>query len=84
MPITANIPRGSKQVRAGVVAEKIRVPHVAAEDVERLVSRNFLHFELTNNAFLVDVYVHRDENGEPKAYYVTNVHRIIPLGTSGA
>jgi hypothetical protein len=37
---------------------------------------------LTNNAFLVDVYVHRDEAGEPRAYYVTNVHRVIPLGAS--
>jgi hypothetical protein len=37
---------------------------------------------LTNNAFIVDVYVHRDEAEEPKAYYVTNVHRIVPLGTS--
>lgn len=35
---------------------------------------------LTNNAFMVDVYVHRDEAGEPKAYYVTTVHRIVPLG----
>ncbi len=35
---------------------------------------------LTNNAFMVDVYVHRDETGEPKAYYVTKVHRIVPLG----
>jgi hypothetical protein len=34
---------------------------------------------LTNNAFIVDVYVHRDDAGEPKAYYVTNVHRIVPL-----
>lgn len=35
---------------------------------------------LTNNAFIVDVYVHRDEVGEAKAYYVTKVHRIVPLG----
>jgi hypothetical protein len=35
---------------------------------------------LTNNAFIVDVYVHRDDADEPKAYYVTNVHRVVPLG----
>jgi hypothetical protein len=38
---------------------------------------------LTSNAFIVDVYVHRDEENEPKAYYVTNVHRIVALGTDG-
>jgi hypothetical protein len=37
---------------------------------------------LTNNAFIVDVYVHRGDAGEPKAYYVTDVHRIIPLETT--
>jgi hypothetical protein len=35
---------------------------------------------LTNNAFIVDVYVLRNEEGEPKAYYMTNVHRVVPLG----
>jgi hypothetical protein len=37
---------------------------------------------LTNNAFVVDVFVMRSAEGEPKAYYVTNVHRVIPLGTA--
>lgn len=35
---------------------------------------------LTNNAFIVDVYVHLDETGEPTAYYVTDVHKVVPLG----
>jgi len=36
---------------------------------------------LTNNTFIVDVYVYRDESGEPTAYYVTDVHRVVPLGS---
>jgi hypothetical protein len=35
---------------------------------------------LTNNAFIVDVYIHRGGADEPKAYFVTNVHRVVPLG----
>ncbi len=34
---------------------------------------------LTNTAFIVDVYVHRDDDDEPRAYYVTNVHGIVPF-----
>ncbi len=37
---------------------------------------------LTNNAFIVDVYVHRADDGDPKAHYVTNVHRVVPLGAA--
>lgn len=33
---------------------------------------------LTNNAFVVDVHVQRVD-GEPKAYIVTNIHKVIPL-----
>jgi hypothetical protein len=36
---------------------------------------------LTNNAFLVDLYVHRDETDEPKAYYVTHVHDVVQIGS---
>jgi len=35
---------------------------------------------LTNNAFIVDVYVHRDDAEKPRAYIVTDLHRIVPLG----
>jgi hypothetical protein len=35
---------------------------------------------LTNNAFIVDVYVHRDDAQKPTAYIMTDLHRIIPLG----
>jgi hypothetical protein len=39
---------------------------------------------LTNNAFIVDVYVHRADDNEPNAYFVTHVHRVVPLSNGGA
>ena len=35
---------------------------------------------LTNYAFVVDVYVKRRPDGRPRAYVITNVHEVIPLG----
>jgi hypothetical protein len=67
------------------------VPDVSSKPLPVYFRRSFQNLKdqmvrgetnpLTNNAFIVDVYVNRNAAGEPRAYYVTEVHRIVPLGS---
>jgi hypothetical protein len=75
----------------GRTADRAVIPDVGSKSLPVYFRKSFQNLKdqmvrgetnpLTNNAFIVDVYVHRDDAGEPKAYYVTNVHRVVPLGS---
>lgn len=73
----------------GRTGDKGIIPDISSKPLPVYFRRSFQNLKdqmirgdtnpLTNNAFIVDVYVHRSEGGDPGAYYVTNVHRVVPL-----
>lgn len=73
----------------GRTGDKGIVPDISAKSLPVYFRKSFQDLKeqmikgeanpLTDNAFIVDVYIHRGEGGEPNAYFVTNVHRVVPL-----
>lgn len=72
----------------GRTADRGVVPDVSGKSLPVYFHKSFQSLKdrmiranpLTDNAFIVDVYVVRDAADEPKAYYITNVHRVVPMG----